>query len=661
MSGIAGIINFDGRPADRSEIARITHAMSNRGPHGIRHWVKHSVALGHCLLRTTPESLEETQPLTNENERLVLVMDGRVDNRQDLRATLLSVGSILRTRADAELVLRAFEIWGEECLSRIDGDFAIAVWDERQRRLFCARDRFGVKQFHYFLGSNFFAFATDEEAFLGLEAVPAEANEDRIACTFMPAFDGVDFQDSWLRGIKKLPPASYLFLDATGWTEPRKFWTLTPSEPNFASDAEYEEAFRALFCKALQDRRRSLSSPGLMLSGGIDSAIIAGAARAADMCGQFGDLLTFSVLSESTSGCDETTNIRRITQGHRQSAHLISAGSYETGAGRVDLKEAAWTDAHPVVNGILLPAMMYLAAARAGVDVMLDGIDGDVITDAPDRYYARLIQAGMWGQALRECRLASANHTYLRQQSPSLLWAMGCWDLIANQRVKRLKSAALRALRPVDNASHDLLDASFLERISFQQRLEAWQDEKARNRGSLSEPERHIGEIIPVGVPRGMEAFDRVAARYGVEARHPWVDRQLIEFYVGLPVRNKVRDGWTKFLVRKATSPWLDSCVRWNRNKNHLGWRLQRNLVASEHEAVLSTLRGDGGDVLEGYVDIKRMNRLLDNYKNGGLADEGLEFLSHCMGVSLWLLRLKSSRLLNRNTEKQDCDQRKIS
>ena len=103
MSGIAGIIRFDGAPVEPGRIAKMTYAMSHRGPDGIRHWVKGSVALGQCMLCTTPESREETQPLTSEDESLVLVMDGRVDNWEELRRELLGRGARLRDRSDAEL------------------------------------------------------------------------------------------------------------------------------------------------------------------------------------------------------------------------------------------------------------------------------------------------------------------------------------------------------------------------------------------------------------------------------------------------------------------------------------------------------------------------------------------------------------------------------
>ena len=121
MSGIAGIIRFDGGPVDPAAVRAMTDAMAHRGPDGIVHWQGEGVVLGHCQMCTTPESLEETQPLTNEDESLILVMDGRVDNWEELRQLLLDKGARLRTRADAELVLRAYEVWGETCVEHIDG------------------------------------------------------------------------------------------------------------------------------------------------------------------------------------------------------------------------------------------------------------------------------------------------------------------------------------------------------------------------------------------------------------------------------------------------------------------------------------------------------------------------------------------------------------
>ena len=144
----------------------MTQSMHYRGPDGINHWRQSNVALGQCMLRTTPESLEEIQPLTNEDESLVLVIDGRVDNWEELRRELLGKGAVLRTRADAELVLRAFEVWGRDCLCHIDGDFALVIWDARRQEAFCARDRMGNKPFVYHWFGKTLYFASEQQAIL---------------------------------------------------------------------------------------------------------------------------------------------------------------------------------------------------------------------------------------------------------------------------------------------------------------------------------------------------------------------------------------------------------------------------------------------------------------------------------------------------------------
>src|SRR6266852_1652272 len=138
MSGLAGIYNLDGRPVDPALLRRMTERIAHRGPDGSGYWIDGPVGLGHRMLHTTPESLQEKQPLLDETGKLCLVFDGRVDNREELKEALTAKGARLRTDTDVEIVLRAYECWGEECLKRIIGDFAFVIWDRRHHQLFCA-------------------------------------------------------------------------------------------------------------------------------------------------------------------------------------------------------------------------------------------------------------------------------------------------------------------------------------------------------------------------------------------------------------------------------------------------------------------------------------------------------------------------------------------
>lgn len=261
MSGIAGIIRFDGAPVEPGLIEKMTVAMPYRGPDGINHWVKGQVALGQCMLRTTPESLEEHQPLTNEDESLVLVMDGRVDNWEELRRELLGRGAVLRTRADAELVLRAYESWGRDCLPHIDGDFALVIWDARRQEAFCARDRMGNKPFNYHWDGKTLVFASELHAILDLPWVKHEPNEGMLA-EFLAA-EWYSRDETLWRGISRLVAAHRMVVARAG-PQLEQYW-----EPDLLGDAALHKrrrVYRALLRTRARQRAAAVSlapAPGL--------------------------------------------------------------------------------------------------------------------------------------------------------------------------------------------------------------------------------------------------------------------------------------------------------------------------------------------------------------------------------------------------------------
>ena len=206
MSAIAGIVHFDGAPVAPGLIEKMTSAMAQRGPDGIDHRVQGSVALGQCMLRTTPESLEEHQPLGNEDGRLVLVMDGRVDNFEELRRELLARGALLRDRSDAELVLRAYEAWGEDCPDRIIGEFVFFIWDARRQCLFGARDAAGTRHFYYHAGKGWFAFASEIKGLLALGRIEPRLNESRLLDYLVEEFDRDDEIGTFYQGMTECLP-----------------------------------------------------------------------------------------------------------------------------------------------------------------------------------------------------------------------------------------------------------------------------------------------------------------------------------------------------------------------------------------------------------------------------------------------------------------------
>ena len=149
MSAIAGMVGFDGAPAERAAIERMLGSMARRAPDGAAHLLGKNFALGHGALHTVPAPLRGAQPLRSDDQRLHLVMDGRIDNRDLVRRDLLAGGARLRDDSDAELVLCAYQHFGRECPSKLIGEYAFCIWDDRQQSLFGARDAVGTRHFYY--------------------------------------------------------------------------------------------------------------------------------------------------------------------------------------------------------------------------------------------------------------------------------------------------------------------------------------------------------------------------------------------------------------------------------------------------------------------------------------------------------------------------------
>jgi asparagine synthase (glutamine-hydrolysing) len=272
MSGIAGIIHFDGRPVEPGQIQAMTASMSYRGPDGVSHWCQGHVALGHCLLRSTPESAQETQPLCNEDQSLVLVMDGRIDNWEDLGRLLLAGGAVLRNRSDAELVLRAYELWGRDCLLRIEGDFALVIWDARAQEAFCARDRVGSRQLHYAWRDGSLVFATDLLPVWNVFADQWRFHDGLLVEYLCGHWQSLD--ETFWQGLMRLTPAHGMRVSRAG-VQLAEYW-----RPDFdlvlryRRDEEYAEHYRALLIDVVRRMFRSSAPVACEVSGGLDSSAL---------------------------------------------------------------------------------------------------------------------------------------------------------------------------------------------------------------------------------------------------------------------------------------------------------------------------------------------------------------------------------------------------
>ena len=403
MSGIAGVIRFDGAPVEVELVERMTGAMAHRGPDGVQHWASGAVALGHCMLRTTPESLQERQPLGNEDESVVLVMDGRVDNWEELRRDLLGRGAALRTIADAELVLRAYEIWGRDCLAHIDGDFALVIWDERRREAFCARDRVGKKTFNYRWDGTTLAFASELHAILALPGVREELNEGLLAEVLGDEWRSRE--ETFWRGILRLPAAHRMTVSERG-ARPELYWAPDPWETlPYTSEDDYLEHYRALLVDVVRRTSRSHLPVACEVSGGLDSSAIFAVAEHLRRQQQLPApaLGGYCLKFEDAPEAEERRYSRAVAEHlgvdvEECDATLRPLSWYRDWARR-------YREFPGYPNGVMLMGMRQAARER-GARVMLSGAGGDAWLGLtwPGAYYTEDLAAGQ----LREVRASFA-------------------------------------------------------------------------------------------------------------------------------------------------------------------------------------------------------------------------------------------------------------
>lgn len=636
MSAVAGIFNLDGAPVEPSRIRRMTDALANRGPDAQDSWIGAAVGLGYRAFWTTPEAAREKQPIHDPAASLAICFDGRLDNREQLVDLLHAAGIPPRDDTDAEIALRAYQAWGEPFASRLLGDFALAIWDSRRSTLLCARDIFGARPLYYrFLPGKVFAFASTPEALFAGSVLPRQIEEARIADYLVSELEGIDKTSTFYREVFRLPPAHTATVGRSGLSLNR-YWQPQP-EPalQFATNEDYERAFLEVFEKAVECRLRGGHTVGSMLSGGMDSSSIVGVARRlrADTGGP--PLHTFSVISSTPAGCPETQAILEMLRLERLDATILDAGQFAEL--EPELTQQTWHLEEPYDYHMILPRSLYILARRHGVRVVLDGIDGDSAL-AAGSHLARQLRRGDLANAWRDAR---ALHR-IYPDGPSVAAQM-----IHAGRAAWVPASLRRALRPwrrwrqrTRNTASPLLRPDFAARIGLSERIDRL-EQHSRRRNPLDRESDVAGLIDHPYVVCAVERYERVAARCGLETRHPFLDRRVVEFCMRLPDSQKSGGGWTKHVLRRAMAGYLPESVRWRRDKAHLGEDLTLAYARQAYPEI-SRVIASGRDLLGPYVLLDEVQACQDTYQSTGSPEAFWQVyaIAHLVG---WLQQQSSS------------------
>jgi len=507
MCGIVGVCNFNSEPVTQQLLKNMTDIIAHRGPDGEGQYTDGSVGLGHRRLAIIDLSPTGHQPMLNSRGDLVITYNGEVYNFRELRGELEQKGYQFKSRTDTEVILKAYDAWGVDCVYRFNGMFAFAIWDRKKRCLFLARDRYGIKPLYYYHGSRVLLFASEIKAMLQHPVLQAKVDPYALLEYF--TFQNI-FSDRTLFEEVKLLPAGHtakLWIDGSDRFQTEQYWDFDFREPDQAKDIrEYEEELHRLFVQAVRRQLVSDVPVGSYLSGGMDSgAITAVASQEIPYMTTFTGGFDLSSASGLELGFDERERAEALSYQFKTEHYqvVLKAGDVE----RV-LPDLTW-HLEDLRVGQSYPNYYVSRLASKFVKVVLAGTGGDELFGGyPWRYY----------RAVNNQSFDDYVAKYYKY-----------WQrLVNNQTI------------------HRLFQPHVWEIVKESQTIDAFRGVINHNRQDLITPEEYVNRSLYFEIKTFLHGLflveDKLSMAHSLETRVPFLDNDLVDFAMRLPVRTKLRD-----------------------------------------------------------------------------------------------------------------------
>jgi asparagine synthase (glutamine-hydrolysing) len=504
MCGIAGIFNLNGAPVSPVVLRRMTDAIAHRGPDGEGFYTDSFLGLGHRRLAIIDLTPGGHQPMSMPDESIVLSYNGEIYNFREMRAELESRGHCFRSRSDTEVLLHGYAEWGLDVLDRLNGMFAFAIWDRSKQELFLARDRYGIKPLYYTIRENQFVFGSEVKAILAHPAITARLDKRALLEYF--TFQNIFTDGTLYDGIRLLPAGHWLrvSLGSSDTVKTQRYWDFDFTEPDEARDErEYEEELDRLFRQAVDRQLVSDVEVGSYLSGGMDSGSISALASAQIPC-----LKTF------TCGFDlHSASGLELSYDERERAEFMSY-TFQTEHYEMVLKAGDMERALPgVVHHLEEPRVgqsypNFYVARLAGkfVKVVLSGVGGDEIFGGyPWRYYRAVV-----------------NENFENYVDKYYLY----WQRLVNNRDLR------RLFRPIWSDVSSVWTRDIFGSVFANHLPELTRPEDYINHSLYFESRTFLHGLLVVE--------DKLSMAHGLETRIPFLDNDLVDFAMRLPVRMKL-------------------------------------------------------------------------------------------------------------------------
>lgn len=557
MCGIAGILSPDKRNVSRERLQMMTSAIAHRGPDSEGFWVniEHSAGFGHRRLAIIDLSSAGFQPM-HYSDRYTITYNGEIYNYIELKEALIKKGYSFNSDCDTEVVLAAYACYGENCLQYFDGMFAFAIWDQQEKTIFCARDRFGEKPFYYTWLSkqHEFVFASEMKALWAAGVRKKMDNEMLLNyLTLGWVQNPVNKQQTFYEDILSLPPSHYLLYKFQPTNEPyltvKSYWDIDKDSQIKNSSGDFViQRFFELFTASVKRRLRSDVAIGSSISGGLDSSSIVAIVN--NLLSSSAKQKTFSAVFPGFEK-DESKQIGEISRQFSIDNYKVTPSANDF---IDDFEKLMYHQEEPFQSSsIYAQFKVYELAKQKGVTVILDGQGADETMAGYSKYYH-----WFWQEKISRCKWKEANNEIrsAKQNGHEIPWG---WKNYAAAFLPQMAANRLQENANKKQSDHPDLTYDFFSHNYNKTKI-------------FKPPVSKLNDILyfntmQFGLEELLRYADRNSMAHSREVRLPFLNHELVQFIFSVPSSFKIKEGFTKQLLRISMNDFLPATIVWRKDK----------------------------------------------------------------------------------------------
>lgn len=547
MCGITGKITFNQNKVLYPDLKRMTDSIIHRGPDGEGHWINESqnVGLGHRRLSIIDLSENATQPMHSSNRRFIISFNGEIYNYIELKNDLINLGYQFKTTSDTEVLLSAYQEYGESFLQKLDGMFAFVIWDQQKKELFCARDRFGEKPFYYFLDKQQFVFGSEMKTIFS-SGIPKSIDNQMLYLYL--AYDVVENPNhksqTFYKNIYQLPASHSIKISLNGKFEIKQYWELQTNPTFTGSFEDASVKFKSLFEESITRRMRSDVKVGSSLSGGVDSSSI--------LCSVL-DLFPETQFNTFTArfkdkNYDEGIFIEEL----KKQRSFNTFECYPSSNQLIDhLEKIFYHQEEPFGSTSIVAQWEVMKLARENnTIVLLDGQGADETLGGYFKYFLPFLHEIKNKKEYQFQKLAIEKH-------------LGIQSYISKKEALRMKAPAFfDKITDISRPYRESVGLDLADNFKKEYQFESTPFHRDTNLNAFLN-----NDIFKYGLGKLLRFSDRNAMAHSIEVRLPYLSHQLVEFIFSLPSSFKINEGWTKYILRKSMEKRVPSTILYRKDK----------------------------------------------------------------------------------------------